>query len=224
MNDDEMRRVLTFAYSTTTTGPISNGSGIGSPTSATSDIAAAPVAGGAPGTTAAANGSAVSPTGAAVGGGAAGAAGGAALADQAAKKEEKKAPISMAPKDAKKFNKVLSKEAKNEEKEIAAAIKTAQANEKALRKAKKAEAQSGSRHSGAVKDEHNYSKALNKATLAHEKATAALRKAEEELEIKKRHTATQNDAYESIKQKIETLRKNKLANDKDRASRRAPVA
>jgi hypothetical protein len=173
---------------------------------------------------AAQNGSAVSPTGAALGGGAAGAAGGAALANHEAKKEEKKAPVSMTPKDAKKYNKVLASEAKNEEKEIAAAIKTAQSNEKALRKAKKAEAQSGSRHSSAVKDEHNYSKALNKATLSHEKATAALRKAEEELEIKKRHTATQNDAYESIKQKIESLRKKKMANDKDRASRHASVA
>jgi len=55
---------------------------------------------------------------------------------------KKEAPKSMSPKDAKKYNKLLKSEGKNEEKEIAAAIKTAQSNEKSLRKAKKAEAQS----------------------------------------------------------------------------------
>jgi len=77
------------------------------------------------------------------------------------------------------------------------------------------------RHDSAVKDQHNASKALNKAKLAHEKAAAALTKAEEELAIKKRHTTTQSDAYDGIKKKIDTLRKNKLENERDRQSRMA---
>lgn len=61
-----------------------------------------------------------------------------------AKKEPAKTdvPPVMSPKDAKKYTKLLKKESKNEEKELAAALKTAHTDEKAMRKARKAEQQS----------------------------------------------------------------------------------
>lgn len=80
------------------------------------------------------------------------------------------------------------------------------------------------RHQSSVTDEHKYSKALNKAKLAHEKATAALQKATEELDIKKRHTTATTESYDKIKAKIDSLREEKITNDKDRARRHASIS
>ncbi|UZJ57170.1 hypothetical protein CBS101457_006490 [Exobasidium rhododendri] len=155
----------------------------------------------------------------AVGGGA----GVAALAEKEAQ-PEKELPPAMSSKDAKKYSKLLKKESKSDEKELAAAIKTAHTDEKLFRKAKKAELQSSKRHRTAIEDEHQTSKALNKAKLSQEKANAALEKAAEELDIKKKHTSATSDAYEKIKKRIESLRSEKIKNDADRARRQASIS
>ena len=72
-----------------------------------------------------------------------------------------------------------------------------------------------------MRKEHDTSKKLNKAKLAQEKTSAALAKAVEELDIKKRHTEATNSSYETIKKKLDDLRNTKIANDQDRARRSA---
>lgn len=154
--------------------------------------------------------------------GAVGAAGGAAAAHHAG--QEKAQPeMAMKPKEAKQYTKLLKKEAKNDEKDLAKAIKDAQNLEKPLRKANKAEKQSEKRHQSAVHDEHKASKTFNKYKLEYEKAQAALQKAVDELDIKKRHTSATQEAFDKAKKRIDELRDSKVANDKDRARRQASI-
>lgn len=129
----------------------------------------------------------------------------------------------MKPKEAKKYQKLLRKEAKNDEKDLASAIKDAQNLEKPLRKATKAEQQSEKRHQSAMHDEHKASKTFNKAKLELEKAQAALQKSLDELDIKKRHTASTQEAFDKAKQRIDELRDQKISNDKERARRQASI-
>jgi len=155
--------------------------------------------------------------------GAVGAAGGAAAAHHAG--QEKAQPeMVMKPKEAKQYTKLLKKEAKNDEKDLAKAIKDAQNLEKPLRKANKAEKQSEKRHQSAVHDEHKASKTFNKYKLEFEKAQAALQKAVDELDIKKRHTTATQEAFDKAKKRIDDLRDQKIANDKDRARRQASIS
>lgn len=53
-----------------------------------------------------------------------------------------------------------------------------------------------------MKNEHKASKAMNKAQAASKKAAAELNKANEEVEIKKRHTKATIDSYEQSKAKL----------------------
>jgi hypothetical protein len=78
---------------------------------------------------------------------------------------------------------------------------------------------SSQRHAKAVAAEHKTAKALSRATADHDKTAADLEKAKEDLEIKKRHTATTTEGYEKAKAHIDSLRETKAKNDKDRARR-----
>lgn len=60
------------------------------------------------------------------------------------------------------------------------------------------------RQAKAVKADHKASKKLNKAQAASKKAAAELQKANEEVEIKKRHTINADKAYEQAKARIQT--------------------
>lgn len=187
------------------------------PTSAISNGSAVPNANGTNGTNQAEH-SAVPAAAAAAG---AGAAGGAAAAQHSQEKSQPE--MVMKPKEAKQYTKLLRKEAKNDEKDLAKAIKDAQNLEKPLRKANKAEKQSEKRHQSAVHDEHKASKAFNKYKLEYEKAQAALQKSLDELDIKKKHTHATQEAFDKAKQRIDSLRNQKIVNDKDRARRQASI-
>lgn len=78
---------------------------------------------------------------------------------------------------------------------------------------------SSQRHAKAVAAEHKAAKALSKYTAEHDKTAADLEKAKEDLEIKKRHTASTTEGYEKAKAHIDELRETKAKNDKDRARR-----
>jgi len=75
------------------------------------------------------------------------------------------------------------------------------------------------RHAKAVAAEHKAAKNLSRYTTEHDKAAADLEKANEDLEIKKRHTASTQEGYEKAKAHIDELREKKAGNDKDRARR-----
>jgi len=53
-----------------------------------------------------------------------------------------------------------------------------------------------------VSKDHKASKALNKAQTASKKAQAELQKANEEVDIKKRHTVSVTQLYEKSKAKV----------------------
>ena len=64
---------------------------------------------------------------------------------------------------------------------------------------------------------------FNKYKLEFEKAQAALQKAVDELDIKKRHTTATQEAFDKAKKRIDELRDAKIVNDKDRARRQASI-
>ncbi|PWY97142.1 hypothetical protein BCV70DRAFT_80900 [Testicularia cyperi] len=129
----------------------------------------------------------------------------------------------MSPKEIKKMDKLMKTEAKNEHKSLKRAIKDASSSEKLMRKSRDAEAQAMKRHEKATTNEHKAAKALSKAKAEHEKYAAELAKAVEDLDIKKRHTATTHEGYENAKKKIDELRAQKALNDKERATRSAQM-
>jgi hypothetical protein len=129
----------------------------------------------------------------------------------------------LKPKEAKKYQKLLRKEAKNDEHDLAQAIKDAQNLEKPLRKATKAEKQSEKRHQKSVHEDHKAAKKFNRAKEAYEKTQAALSKALDELDIKKKHTTATQEAFDNAKKRIDQLRDQKVENDKDRARRQASL-
>lgn len=129
----------------------------------------------------------------------------------------------LSPKEIKKMDKLMKKEAKDEYKALKRAIKDAKSSEKLFRKSRDAEAQTVKRHQKAQTNEHKASKALSKAKAEHEKYAAGLAKAIEDLDIKKRHTESTREGYENAKKRIDELRNQKTVNDQARSRQAAEL-
>lgn len=121
------------------------------------------------------------------------------------------------------MDKLMKTEAKNESKSLKRAMKDAEKSEKLMRKSRDADVQALKRHEKATTNEHKAAKALNKAKAEHEKCVAELNKALEDLDIKRKHTATTREGYEKAKTQIDTLRTQKQANDRARIDRAAAI-
>ncbi|KAJ9474219.1 DNA binding protein [Pseudozyma hubeiensis] len=129
----------------------------------------------------------------------------------------------LSPKEIKKMDKLMKKEAKDEYKALKRAIKDAKSSEKLFRKSRDAEAQTVKRHQKAQTNEHKASKALSKAKAEHEKYAADLSKTFEDLDIKKRHTESTRTGYEEAKRRIDELRNQKTVNDQARSRQAAEL-
>ncbi|SPO28434.1 related to DNA binding protein Ncp1 [Ustilago trichophora] len=129
----------------------------------------------------------------------------------------------LSPKEVKKMDKLMKKEAKNEHKSIKRAIKDAESSEKLFRKSRDAETQAIKRHQKAQTKEHKAAKALSKAKAEHEKYAADLAKAVEDLDIKKRHTESTRVGHETAKKHIDELRNQKTVNDQARSRQAAAL-
>ncbi|SPO29439.1 related to DNA binding protein Ncp1 [Ustilago trichophora] len=129
----------------------------------------------------------------------------------------------LSPKEVKKMDKLMKKEAKNEHKSIKRAIKDAESSEKLFRKSRDAETQAIKRHQKAQTKEHKAAKALSKAKAEYEKYAAELAKAVEDLDIKKRHTESTRVGHETAKKHIDELRNQKTVNDQARSRQAAAI-
>lgn len=127
------------------------------------------------------------------------------------------------PKEAKKMDKLMKTEAKNEQKSIKRAIKDAASSEKLFRKSRDAEAQAMKRHQKAQTTEHKAAQKLNAAKAEYEKCAAELQKALDDLDIKKKHTQGTRENYEKAKLHIDDLRAQKTVNDAARSRQSAQL-
>jgi len=138
------------------------------------------------------------------------------------------APVSPVPnkaqeKEHKQVEKMIASEAKVDERRLSSAMKDANGARKTEEKAAKSEAKAKKALDKAIKTEYKTKKEFLKSQEKHQKAEIALKKAQQEMELKSNRHATQAQMKLEKQRTFDSVKHDKETADRERASRQASL-
>ncbi|THH33699.1 hypothetical protein EUX98_g489 [Antrodiella citrinella] len=123
------------------------------------------------------------------------------------------------------FEKIVAKEAHDDQKTLQHAVKDLKhaeaSHNKGIKRSTSTQAADGAQHSfeNAMKQEHKTADALNKATNQHDTAVSNQTSAEKTLNLKQQHEQRLQQNLDQRKQAMETIEQRKQANDQRREAK-----